>query len=134
MVIKQIEPTIIRLSSGWVNSVEILLDGATAGASAGVGSGWPCDASRSMVCIKASASSLRPTASSQRGDSGRFLRKYQTTSAPMPPSTNIARQPNCGTTKDATSSATGRPVTTHTAISPSHLPRDLAGTNSVMVE
>ena len=52
----------------------------------------------------------------------------------MPPSTNMERQPNCGTTTDATSSATGRPVTTHTVVKPSHLPRVRAGTNSVIVE
>jgi hypothetical protein len=46
----------------------------------------------------------------------------------------MARQPNCGTTTEATSSATGSPVTTHTAVKPSHLPRLRAGTNSVIVE
>src|ERR1700733_7120606 len=134
MVIRQIEPTIMRDSKGAVNRVARSLDTGTVEASAGAGSGWPCDASRSIDCISASASSLRPTASSQRGDSGKDLRRYQTTSAPMPPSTNIARQPNSGTTMEATSSATGNPVTTYTAIRPRNLPRDFAGTNSVMVE
>ena len=63
----------------------------------GGGSGECCRAtSCSIVDNKASASSARPTDSSQRGDSGSFLRKYQTTSAPSPPSTNMARQPNLG--------------------------------------
>ena len=87
-----------------------------------------------MVCISASASAVRPTASSQRGDSGSDLRMYHTTSAPTPPSTNMERQPNCGTSTDATNSATGKPVTTHTVVKPSHLPRVRAGTNSVIVE
>ncbi|MGY4360496.1 hypothetical protein ACVW0J_006989 [Bradyrhizobium sp. i1.7.7] len=87
-----------------------------------------------MACISASASAVRPTASSQRGDSGSDLRMYHTTSAPTPPSTNMERQPNCGTTTDAINSATGRPVTTHTVVKPSHLPRVRAGTNSVIVE
>ena len=34
---------------------------------------------------------------------------------------------------DATSSEIGKPVTTHTVVKPDHLPRDFAGTNSVMV-
>ena len=52
----------------------------------------------------------------------------------MPPMTNMARQPNSGTTRDATSKEIGKPVTTQTAIRPSHFPRVFAGTNSVMVE
>src|SRR6266699_2800189 len=54
----------------------------------------PDEDSRSIACRMAFASSLRPTDSSQRGDSGSALRKYQTTSAPSPPRINIARQPN----------------------------------------
>src|ERR1700681_3157525 len=134
MVIRQTEPTIIRDSSGAVNSVESSPDAATVAAAAGAGSGRPWAASFSIDCISASASAVRPTASSQRGDSGRLLRRYQTISAPIPPMTNIARQPNSGTTREATSSDTGNPVTTHTAIMPSHMPRVRAGTNSVMVE
>src|SRR5258708_5064237 len=133
MVIRQIEPTIIRDSSGGANSVPMSLDTVTVEAAAGAGNGWPWAASRSIDCIKASASSVRPTASSQRGDSGSDLRRYQTISAPMPPSTNIDRQPNCGTSSDATSSETGRPVTTQTVVEPDHLPRDFAGRNAVMV-
>src|SRR5471032_1900264 len=133
MVIRQIEPTIIRDNNGAANRVARSLDTTTVGAAAGAGSGWPWDASRSIDCISASASSVRPTASSQRGDSGSDLRKYQTISAPMPPITNIDRQPNWGITSEATSSETGRPVTTHTVVKPDHLPRDFAGTNSVMV-
>src|ERR1700722_7410678 len=134
MVIRHTEPTIMRDSNGAVNSDASSPDTATVDAAAGSGSGWPWAASRSIDCISASASSERPTASTQRGDSGSALRRYQTISAPMPPSTNIARQPKLGTTSDATSSATGRPVTTHTVVKPSHLPRELAGTNSVIVE
>src|ERR1700755_1539852 len=134
MVIRQTEPTIMRDSSGGANSVPISLDTGTVDGAEGGGSGLPWEASRSIACISASASSVRPTASSQRGDSGSDLRRYQTISAPMPPSTNIERQPNCGTSSDATSSATGRPVTTQTVVKPSHLPRVRAGTNSVIVE
>ena len=46
--------------------------------------------------IKASASSVRPCDSSQRGDSGRFLRRYQTISEPTAAMMNIGRQPNAG--------------------------------------
>src|SRR3954466_15130076 len=134
MVIRQTEPTIIRDSSGCVNSVPSSLEATAVAAAAGAGNGWPCAASFSIPCISASASAVRPTASSQRGDSGSDLRRYQTTSAPTPPMTNIARQPNSGTTSEATSNDTGKPVTTQTAISPSHLPSVFAGTNSVMVE
>src|SRR5882724_6816716 len=133
MVIRQTAPTIMRDSSGAANRVAISLDGATVGAAAGAGSGRPCAASRSIDCISASASSVRPTASSQRGDSGSDLRMYQTISAPMPPITNIDRQPNCGIISEATKSEIGKPVTTQTVVKPDHLPRDFAGTNSVMV-
>src|SRR6478736_2250656 len=109
MVIRQIEPTIMRDSSGAVNSVASSPDAVTVAVAEGAGSGRPCAASRSIDCISASASSVRPTASSQRGDSGRALRRYQTMSAPMPPMTNIARQPNSGTTRDATSNEIGKP-------------------------
>ena len=60
------------------------------------GSGLPPAASFSIACISASASSVRPCDSSQRGDSGRFLRRYQTISEPMPAMTNIGRQPKFG--------------------------------------
>src|SRR5690242_6186869 len=121
MVIRQIAPTIMRDSSGGANSVLISLDTGCVGAADGGGSGLPCAASRSIACISASASSVRPTASSQRGDSGSDLRKYQTIIAPMPPSTNIERQPNCGTSREATSSDIGKPVTTQTLVKPDHL-------------
>src|SRR5438874_6098843 len=42
--------------------------------------------SSSMDFIMASASSVRPMDSSQRGDSGRALRRYHTTSPPSPAS------------------------------------------------
>src|SRR5580704_4067426 len=134
MVIRHTEPTIMRDNNGAENSDASSPETVTVDPAAGAGSGFPCAASRSIDCISASASSVRPTASSQRGDSGSALRRYQTISAPMPPSTNIARQPKFGTTNEATSNEIGRPVTTQTVVKPSHLPRLLAGTNSVMVE
>ncbi len=103
MVIRQIEPTIIRDSSG-------ARIATTAGRTPARSGPWSPAAAACLgrprsrsSCMSASASSRRPTASSQRGDSGRFLRMYQTTSAPMPPSTNMARHPNIGTTNEATS-------------------------------
>jgi len=39
---------------------------------------------------------VRPWDSSQRGDSGKLSRRYQTMSAPMPAITNIGRQPRVG--------------------------------------
>ena len=55
-------------------------------------------AARASVSISASAPRPRPRgrcASSQRGDSGSALRRYQTISAPTPAITNIGRQPKC---------------------------------------
>jgi hypothetical protein len=52
----------------------------------------------------------------------------------MPPSTNIARQPNEGISSSPISPATGKPETTKTAINPCSLPRFCGGTNSVSVE
>src|SRR6266436_3878697 len=68
---------------------------------------------------RASASAVRPTDSSQRGDSGSALRRYQTTSAPNPPSANMARQPKCGMMSVPRSAATGKPLTTMTFMPPS---------------
>src|SRR6202158_3327205 len=87
-----------------------------------------------MDCRRASASAVRPTDSSQRGDSGNALRKYQTARAPSPPSANMARQPKCGMMSVPRSAAAGKPDTTITFMPPSHLPRACGGTNSVMVE
>src|SRR5205814_7425114 len=67
-------------------------------AGTGCGSGSAA-ASFSIDCIKASASAVRPCASSQRGDSGSDLRRYQTMSEPMPAITNIGRQPQVGMMK-----------------------------------
>src|SRR3982074_3787639 len=133
MVIRHTEPTIMRESKGAVNSVASSPDGGAVEGAEGAGSGRPWAASRSIDCISASASSVRPTASSQRRDSGTALRTHQKMSAPMPPSPNIARQPNSGTASEATSSEIGKPVTTHPVVKPSHLPRERAGTNSVIV-
>src|SRR6478609_9049625 len=98
MTISATQPTNIRDSSGGLHRLARLRDGASVAAGAGGGSGAPPADSASMRCISASASSVRPTDSSQRGDSGSDLRRYQTNSAPMPPSTNIARQVNAGMT------------------------------------
>ena len=56
----------------------------------------PFATSFSIACIKASASAVRPFNSSQRGDSGSALRRYQTISEPTPAMTNIGRQPQVG--------------------------------------
>jgi hypothetical protein len=56
---------------------------------AGGGSVRPAPTSFSNACKVASASSVRPTASSQRGDSGIFLRMIQMTSAPAPAMANM---------------------------------------------
>ncbi len=45
---------------------------------------------------RASASAVRPCASSHRGDSGKFLRRYHTIKAPIPAMMNIGRQPQVG--------------------------------------
>ncbi|SAL88880.1 hypothetical protein AWB67_07675 [Caballeronia terrestris] len=60
------------------------------------GSSRPSAVSASMLFRIASASSSRPFDSSQRGDSGIFLRSTQTPIAPMPTNANIARQPIAG--------------------------------------
>ena len=52
-----------------------------------------------MRASVASESAVRPTASSQRGDSGIDLRIAQTTIAAAPAITNIQRQPMVGITK-----------------------------------
>jgi hypothetical protein len=94
----------------------------------------PPEASRSIACISASASAVRPLASSQRGLSGRFLRKYQTISAPTPAMTNIGRQPKLGMTSVLMIEVAGKPATTRKAMKAIQRPRDAGGTNSVMVE
>src|SRR5580658_1756399 len=105
---------------------------AGAGAPTG-GSGFSRATSASIAVTTFSACSVRPADSSQRGDSGRFLRRYQTTSAPTPAMANIQCQPMVGMTKVPTSEAIGSAVTTKTTIPPSHLPRTAGGTNSVSV-
>ena len=122
MTMRQMLPSTIRASSGARNRVARSRDGAGPAGSGG-GRGAPLETSASILDIRASASAVRPTDSSQRGLSGRFLRKYQTISAPTPPSTNSARQPYSGTpkplalaeTSHAVSAETGNPVTTKTA-------------------
>ena len=64
---------------------------------AGGGSGKVGNAtSASIDVIKASASAVRPSDSSQRGDSGSALRRYQTIREPTPAMMNIGRQPKLG--------------------------------------
>ena len=80
-------------------SIALALTGAAARVGAGAGNAPSAAASFSICCSSASASALRPCASSQRGDSGRFLRRYHTISEPMPAITNIGRQPKFGMMK-----------------------------------
>src|SRR5690349_3690468 len=135
MTIKETDPKIMRGRIAGLKSEERFRECFTSGESLGAGSGECCsETSPSIDCSKASAFSVCPTDSSQRGDSGNFFRKYQTTSAPSPPRTNMARQPSPGMMSLPSSAATGKPVTTKTVIKPSHLPRDCGGTNSVNVE
>jgi hypothetical protein len=96
MVMSTQEPTIMRWNIGG-RSMSMALACGTSTAAAGAGSAPTlCATSFSIFVIKASASAVRPCASSQRGDSGRFLRRYQTMSEPMPAMTNMGRQPQVG--------------------------------------
>src|SRR5450830_44187 len=131
---RQTQPTSMRLSRGAVHKLPRLREARAGAGGAGGGKVAPAAHSASMVCISASASAPRPTDSSQRGDSGRDFRKYHTTMAPIPPSTNMARQEKFGMIQVPSKAATGRPETTNTAMKPCHLPRTRAGTNSVRVE
>src|SRR5689334_15475964 len=133
MAISTTQPAVIRGSSAGENSMPNDT-GATGAAGAGGGRGRPSAASTSIACISASASAARPLASSQRGLSGRFLRRYQTTSAPTPAITNIGRQPQVGTTKVLMIEVAGKPATTMKAMNDIQRPREAGGTNSVMVE
>ncbi len=85
-------PTISCANSGARNRSPSGRTGTGVG-SAGGGNGPLAAASRSISVSSASASSWWPWVSSQRGDSGRFLRRYHTISAPTPAITNIGRQP-----------------------------------------
>src|SRR5262245_25655354 len=77
IVISNQLPTIIRGSSDGVAS-EARLNFPVGAEGNGNGNGPALADSFSIRCIKASASSERPCASSQRGDSGIALRSYQT--------------------------------------------------------
>jgi len=90
---------------------------------AGGGSGPVAATSRSIVSISASASAVRPFASSQRGDSGSALRRYQTISAPMLAIKKSGRQPKLGIRAHARIAVTGRPEMTTKTIKAIHLPR-----------
>src|SRR6202166_225699 len=125
--------TIVRDKSGGANSAENeTLAIAGAGGTGARGATVFEDSSKDVTMRSASA--VRPTLSSQRGDSGSCLRRYQMTSAPRPPITNMGRQPNAGMIHEPSSAVAGSPLTTNTAISASHLPRARAGANSVIVE
>ena len=95
IVISTQEPTIMLCRIGGFSMAEAVTCATGAGC-AGAGSGPAVAASFSIDCIRASASSVRPFDSSQRGDSGSRLRRYQTISEPMPAMMNIGRQPQCG--------------------------------------
>src|SRR5665213_1338644 len=95
MVINTQQPTSNRCRIGGLNISEA--DRCATGAvTIGGGKDSDGEASASIDCISASASAVRPCDSSQRGDSGRFLRRYQTISEPMPAMMNIGRQPKLG--------------------------------------
>src|SRR6202034_3966101 len=113
IVISTQEPTIIRCNSGGL-IMSIAAAGLTAGGITTGGSGLLPLASVSIACISASASSSRPSDSNQRGDSGKFLRRYQTMSEPTPAMTNIGRQPKFGITRKTRDGGGGRthPTTT----------------------
>ena len=127
------QPTIMRCRIGGLIR-EPRRKSVAGAAGAGAGSVPPAAASRSMNCISASASAVLPCASSQRGDSGSVLRKYQTMSAPIPAMTNIGRQPNVGITNVPINAVAGSPETTSSAMVASRRPRSRGGTNSVRVE
>src|SRR3954464_1417050 len=100
----------------------------------GGGSGPDAAVAFSIARLRALAFSLRPFDSSQRGDSGRFLRRYQTISEPMPAMMNIGRQPQVGMISQPRIAVTGKPHTVRNAMKASQRPRVRGGTNSVMVE
>ena len=98
IVIRTQLPTNNRCKIGGRN-MAAALNCAGGALAAGVDKAAVWATSFSIVCINASASAARPCASNQRGDSGRFLRKYQTISEPIPAITNIGRQPQVGMIK-----------------------------------
>src|SRR3954466_13123344 len=133
ITISTTDPTIRRGSSAGPNNAPKDTAGTATG-TAGGGNGRPPETSASIFCINASASAVRPLLSSQRGLSGRFLRRYQTIIAPTPAITNIGRQPHVGMTKVLMIEVAGKPATTMKAMNAIQRPREAGGTNSVMVE
>src|SRR5215470_8811202 len=132
-------PTTMRGSSvGLSNAAADLVGGAGLDETGGGNAPWSRATSSSIDLKIASDSSARPIDSSQRGDSGSAFRMYQTTSAPNPASTNMARQPkrgpSWGTISVLASALTGKLVTTKIDRAPIHFPRACGGTNSVIVE
>src|SRR5437763_1715972 len=126
MVIRTTEPTTRRGSNAGVKS-DARLHCAAGGVAAGGGKGLPPEASRSINSISASASAVRPFVSSQRGLSGRFLRRYQTISAPTPAMANIGRQPKLGMTSVLMIEVAGKPATTMKAMKAIQRPREAGG-------
>src|SRR5438477_4235884 len=133
MVISTTQPTTRRGSRAGVKS-DARLHCATWGVGAGAGNGRPPDASRSINSISASASAVLPLVSSQRGLSGRFLRGYQTISAPTPAMANIGRQPKLGMINVLMIEVAGKPATTMKAMKAIQRQREAGGTNSIMVD
>jgi hypothetical protein len=95
IVISTQQPTKRRCRIGGLN-ISAAVSCGTGAAITGGGSVAPPEDSASIDSISASASAVRPCDSSQRGDSGKFLRRYQTTSEPTPAIMNIGRQPKLG--------------------------------------
>src|SRR5215469_6719754 len=121
-------PTIIRGSSAGLSNAAAVLAGGPGLAGIGGGSSPASPATSTSMDFKiASDSSLRPIDSSQRGDSGNALRLYQTTSAPSPASTNMARHPKRGIISVLPKALRGKLATTKIDRVPIHLPRACGG-------
>ena len=119
ITIRVVAPMIMRGNRAGLSREPRLAEGAAEERGTG-GTREPCrcKTSLSIDCRRASASAVRPPDSSQRGDSGYALCRYQTTSAPSPPSANIARPPKWGMMSVPRSAATGKPDITMTFMPP----------------
>jgi len=80
-----------------------------------------------------SASMWRPWDASQRGDSGMFLRRNQTISAPTPAMANIQRQPKRGMISQPRNAARNNEVLMIRLRMVPKRPRHAAGMNSLSV-
>ncbi|HEY7247210.1 MAG TPA: hypothetical protein VH678_25335 [Xanthobacteraceae bacterium] len=92
IMINATDPTTMLGSKDGLNS-DRRLNGGIGAAGLGGGSGPARAAFFSIDSISASASAARPCVSNHRGDSGRDLHRYHTTSEPSPQITNMGRQP-----------------------------------------